>query len=133
MLSNHSFIYSLIYSYIHLFIHRAITEKAIFTVSDNLIIVHVPTLKKTLSLDIADVPFDATSNQAIPVILHEGISKLLVYRADELPEEATNEREALKTDPSFQLLEEEKVPYRSYEVQITSSSIGLDLDNTFQK
>ena len=115
------------------FTDSAITGKAIFTVSDNLIIVHAPALKKTLSIDIADVPFDATSNQAIPVILREGISKLHVYRSDELPEEAVNEREALEKDPSFQMLEEEKVPYRSYEVQITSSSIGLDLDSTFQK
>ena len=84
-------------------------------------------------IDIADVPFDATCNKSIPLVSRDAVSSLHLYRADELPEEATVERAAIARDPSFQQLEEVRIPYRSYEVQITSSSIGLELESTFQK
>ena len=108
---------------------RPYKSPAVISVSDNLLIVHYKEVKESYLIDLADVPFDAAGNISLPVVARNAISKLTVLPAFQLP---AGMKDSLQ-DPSFALAEEDAVPYHSYEVQITSNSIGLELESAFQK
>lgn len=99
------------------------------SLSDNLLMVHYKEVRESYSVDLADVPFDAAGNLSMPAVSHSAVSKLNITAVAALPEAM---RGALE-DPSFARQAEEKVPYHSYEVQIASANIGLELESAFQK
>lgn len=84
-------------------------------------------------MDVADVPFDATSNRSIPSLSRDAVTALTLLRTEQSDDMSPEEKRALEQDPSFKKPAEEYIPYHSYEVQITSPSIGLELESTFQK
>lgn len=91
--------------------------------------VHYKEACESFSVDLADVPFDAAGNLSLPVVSHSAVNKLNITAVAVLPESMQGALE----DPSFACQEEEKVPYHSYEVQIASTNIGLELESAFQK
>ena len=98
---------------------------AVISLSDNLLMVHYKEVRESFSVDLADVPFDAAGNLSMPAVSHSAVSKLNITAVAAM-------RGALE-DPSFAYPAEEKVPYHSYEVQIASANIGLELESAFQK
>lgn len=80
-----------------------------------------------------DIPFDGTSNRSIPSVSRDAVTELTLLRANQSSEMSPEEKQAFEQDPSFEKPVEEAIPYHSYEVQITSPSIGLELESTFQK
>lgn len=102
---------------------------AVISLSDNLLMVHYKEVRESFSVDLADVPFDAAGNLSMPAVSHSAVSKLTITAVAALPEAMCGTLE----DPSFAYPAEEKVPYHSYEVQIASANIGLELESAFQK
>ena len=95
--------------------------------------VHYKSLQESCAIDVADIPFDGTSNRSIPSVSRDAVTELILLRADQYSKMSPEEIFAFEKDPSFEKPVEEVIPYHSYEVQITSPSIGLELESTFQK
>ena len=95
--------------------------------------VHFQSSKESCAIDVADIPFDGTSNRSIPSVSRDAVTELTLLRANQSSEMSPEEKQAFEQDPSFEKPVEEAIPYHSYEVQITSPSIGLELESTFQK
>lgn len=94
--------------------------------------VHYKVSQVSFCVDIADVPFDAASNMSLPAVTKNAVSKLeLILSSNEMYQKP--EVQKAIEDPSFRFIEEPMVPYRSYEVQISSTSIGLELESTFSR
>ena len=107
--------------------HRPQTGPAVLSTSDNLLMVHYKVSQVSFCVDIADVPFDAASNMSLPAVTKNAVSKLeLILSSNEVYQKAIE-------DPSFRFIEEPSLPYRSYEVTISSASIGLELESTFSR
>ena len=95
--------------------------------------VHFRSSKESCAIDVADIPFDGTSNRSIPSVSRDAVTEFTLLRANQSSEMSPEEKQAFEQDPSFEKPVEEAIPYHSYEVQITSPSIGLELESTFQK
>lgn len=67
------------------------------------------------------------------LLVRDAVTELTLLRANQSSEMSPEEKQAFEQDPSFEKPVEEAIPYHSYEVQITSPSIGLELESTFQK
>ena len=105
------------------------TGPAVISTSDNLIIFHYRQQRVSFSIDLASIPFDSAGNVSLPANVSNGISKLSIHS---FFDEDANVKLAAD-DPSFKLLTEEVIPYHNYEVNISSASIGLELETTFQQ
>ena len=91
--------------------------------------IHFKQHRVSYSIDFASIPFDNTANITQPANLQNGIAQLAFATTfDE-----TEEVQSVTDDPAFQYRAEEVIPYRSYEVTISSASIGMELESTFQK
>ena len=111
---------------------RPQTGPAVLSTSDNLLMVHYKVSQVSFCVDIADVPFDAASNMSLPAVTKNAVSKLeLILSSNEVYQKA--EIQKAIEDPSFRFIEEPSLPYRSYEVTISSASIGLELESTFSR
>lgn len=94
--------------------------------------VHYKVSQASFCVDIADVPFDSASNMSLPAVTKNAVSRLeLILSSNEVYQKA--EVQKAMEDPSFRFIEEPSIPYRSYEVQISSSSIGFELESTFSR
>lgn len=102
---------------------------AIISTSDNLIMVHFRDQKASFSVDLASVPFDSAGNITLPAAVRNAVAKLSIHSPYDEDEDVKKGME----DPSFKNLSQEPIPYHSYEVTISSASIGMELESTFQE
>lgn len=110
-------------------IYRPQSGAATLTTSDNLIIIHFKDQQTSYSIDLASIPFDAAGNITLPATVRNAVARLAIHSIHDDNEEV---KQAVD-DPTFQAVKEEVIPYHSYEVNISSASIGLELESTFQQ
>lgn len=80
-------------------------------------------------MDIASVPFDSAGNVTLPAAVRNAVAKLHIRSLFDDDEDVKKSVD----DPAFKLVEQENTPYHSYEVTISSPSIGMELESTFQQ
>ena len=110
-------------------IYRPQSGPATLTTSDTLIIIHFKDQQTSYSIDLASIPFDAAGNITLPATVRNAVARLAIHSIHDDTEEV---KQAVD-DPTFQTVKEEVFPYHSYEVNISSASIGLELESTFQQ
>lgn len=114
---------------INLIINRPENGPAVISTTDNLIILHFREKKVSFSVDIASVPFDSAGNVTLPAAVRNAVAKLHIRSLFDDEEDVKKSVD----DPAFKLVEQENTPYHSYEVTISSPSIGMELESTFQQ